>query len=62
MGSLFKSIFSSKKFWYAVSGSALAGGLRHIGVSEEIVNSVVALAGTLILGQGVADLGKHRKP
>ena len=56
-----KSLFSSKKFVAMITG-VVATLIGKIGweVSTETINQVVALVGTYILGQGVADHGKHR--
>tara|TARA_R100000808_G_scaffold23738_1_gene53106 strand:+ start:77 stop:277 length:201 start_codon:yes stop_codon:yes gene_type:complete len=56
-----KSLFSSKKFIAMITG-VVATLTAKIGwdVSTETINQVIALVGTYILGQGVADHGKHR--
>mgnify|MGYP003629368916 CR=1 FL=1 len=56
-----KSLFSSKKFIAMLTG-VLATLIGKIGfdVSTETINQVVALVGTYVVGQGVADHGKHR--
>ncbi len=56
-----KSLFSSKKFVAMLTG-VLATLIGKIGfdVSTETINQVVALVGTYVVGQGVADHGKHR--
>jgi uncharacterized membrane protein (DUF441 family) len=56
-----KSLFSSKKFIAMITG-VLATLIAKIGwdVPTETINQVVALVGTYVIGQGVADHGKHR--
>ena len=56
-----KSLFSSKKFVAMITG-VLATLIAKIGwdVPTETINQVVALVGTYVIGQGVADHGKHR--
>ena len=56
-----KSLFSSKKFVAMIAG-VLATLIGKIGfdVPTETINQVVALVGTYVVGQGVADHGKHR--
>ena len=56
-----KSLFSSKKFIAMLTG-VLATLIAKIGwdVPTETINQVVALVGTYVIGQGVADHGKHR--
>ena len=56
-----RSLFSSKKFIAMLTG-VLATLIGKIGfdVSTETINQVVALVGTYVVGQGVADHGKHR--
>jgi len=56
-----KSLFSSKKFIAMITG-VLATLVAKIGwdVPTETINQVVALVGTYVIGQGVADHGKHR--
>ena len=56
-----KSLFSSKKFVAMISG-VIATLVGKIGfdVPTETINQVVALVGTYVVGQGVADHGKHR--
>jgi len=56
-----KSLFSSKKFVAMIAG-VLATLIGKIGfdVPTETINQVVALVATYVVGQGVADHGKHR--
>ena len=56
-----KSLFSSKKFVAMITG-VIATLVGKIGfdVPTETINQVVALGGTYVVGQGVADHGKHR--
>tara|TARA_R110002110_G_scaffold123748_1_gene300618 strand:- start:295 stop:495 length:201 start_codon:yes stop_codon:yes gene_type:complete len=56
-----KSLFSSKKFVAMITG-VIATLVGKIGfdVPTETINQVVALVGTYVVGQGVADHGKHR--
>ena len=59
--SVIKSLFSSKKFVAMITG-VVATLVGKIGwdVPTETINQVVALVGTYVIGQGVADHGKHR--
>lgn len=57
----FKDILQSKKFWYAVVGSAASAALNQLGVSHDIINIVGGLTGATILGQGMADFKKNSK-
>jgi hypothetical protein len=52
----------SKKFWYAVAGSAVCTGLQQLGVPMELVGIVGGLFGTAIISQGVTDVGKNGVP
>jgi len=61
MPQVLKDLFASKKFWSAVVG-ILAVLVGKIGwnVSEEVLWQIVAIIGTLLGAQGLADMGKEK--
>ncbi len=61
MPQVLKDLFASKKFWSAVVG-ILAVLIGKIGwnVSEEVLWQIVAIIGTLLGAQGLADMGKEK--
>jgi len=55
------SLFKSKKFWLSIAG-ALAVVLGHFfGVAEDTVMQIAGIVIALVLGQGLADIGKSAK-
>jgi len=58
---LIKSFTKSKKFWATVSGCAVVVGKEYLNLPEEAVLQVVGMLMAYIVGQGVADIGKHSK-
>jgi len=52
--------YQSKKFWAVVTGCAVVVADQYFGLPKEAVVKVIALLSTYILGQGIADIGKHR--
>jgi len=61
MPQVLKDLFACKKFWSAVVG-ILAVLVGKIGwnVSEEVLWQIVAIIGTLLGAQGLADMGKEK--
>ena len=61
MPQVLKDLLASKKFWSAVVG-ILAVLIGKIGwnVSEEVLWQIVAIIGTLLGAQGLADIGKEK--
>lgn len=53
-----KGLFSSKKFWLTIVGSAVVGGLHYAGVSDAITLTIGSLFGVGVAAQGAADFGK----
>ena len=51
----------SRKLWAAVVGATLAALGEGIGLSPETVKWIVAIAGSYIVGQGIADAGAGGK-
>lgn len=62
---LLKSLLGSKKFSALIAGLITVVLVRKLGFSEaeaqEIAREVVALVGTYMFGQGIADHGKEAK-
>jgi len=52
-------VWKSKKFWIAVSGVVAVLLSSLAGVPEETTLKISGMIIALILGQGLADLGKH---
>ena len=52
-------VWKSKKFWIAVSGVVAVLLSSLAGVPEETTLTISGMIIALILGQGLADLGKH---
>jgi len=57
-----KALLASKKFWLTIIGSAVVGGMKFAGVSDEIILMVGGFFGLNALGQGLADFGKSAPP
>jgi hypothetical protein len=53
-----KQIFKSKKFWYAVGSIVIPLIATYLGVSEQVAQEIFYAGMALILGQGIADVGK----
>jgi hypothetical protein len=58
MWTAIKGLFSSKKFWMVLIGSAAVGVMQYFGVSVEVIAIVAGLFGVNVLGQGIADSKK----
>jgi hypothetical protein len=55
---LISKMFKSKKFWYAVSSVAVPIIVTYLGVDEATAQNLFYAALTLVVGQGIADVGK----
>jgi len=55
------SLFKSKKFWTALSGTIAVVLFHFIGIDEETTMKVAGIIIALLLGQGFADWGKAAK-
>jgi hypothetical protein len=55
---LISKMFKSKKFWYAVSSVVVPIIVTYLGVDEATAQNLFYAALTLIVGQGIADVGK----
>ena len=55
---LISKMFKSKKFWYAVSSVVVPIIVTHLGVDEATAQNIFYAALTLVVGQGIADVGK----
>ena len=55
---LISKMFKSKKFWYAVSSVVVPIILTYLGVDEATAQNLFYAALTLVVGQGIADVGK----
>ena len=55
---LISSMFSSKKFWYAVASIVVPLIVTYLGVDEATATKLFYAALTLVVGQGIADSGK----
>ena len=53
-----KAIVKSKKFWYAIGSILIPLIATYLGVSEQVAQEIFYAGMALILGQGVADIGK----
>ncbi len=53
-----KGLFSSKKFWLTIAGSAVVAGMHYAGLPESLVVTVGSLFGVGVAAQGAADFGK----
>jgi hypothetical protein len=51
----------SRKLWVAVISSALVVFSQQLGIDPELTNKLVAIAGSYILGQGLADMNTAKK-
>ena len=51
----------SKKFWYAVAGVIAIIFSSVFGIPEDKIMEIAKIVIALIMGQGLADLGKHAK-
>ncbi len=60
-----KSIFTSKKFWYAIAGLIAMILAPHVGIPEDVLKetlgSIALIVTSLIIGQGLADFGKEKE-
>lgn len=61
MVSILKKLFGSSKFWVAVVGGAIVGGMNYAGVDGDVQTKVVAIISTLLGAMGLSDLGKNVK-
>ena len=55
---LIGQMFKSKKFWYAVSSVVVPIIVTYLGVDEATAQNLFYAALTLVVGQGIADVGK----
>ena len=55
---LISKMFKSKKFWYAVSSVVVPIIVTYLGVDEATARNLFYAALTLVVGQGIADVGK----
>jgi hypothetical protein len=55
---LISKMFKSKKFWYAVSSVVVPVIVTYLGVDESTAQNLFYAALTLVVGQGIADVGK----
>ena len=55
---LISKMFKSKKFWYAVSSVVVPIIVTYLGVDEATAKNLFYAALTLVVGQGIADVGK----
>jgi hypothetical protein len=55
---LISKMFKSKKFWYAVSSVVVPIIVTYLGVDEATAQNLFYAALTLVVGQGIADVGK----
>tara|TARA_R110000764_G_scaffold68614_1_gene142302 strand:- start:886 stop:1065 length:180 start_codon:yes stop_codon:yes gene_type:complete len=55
---IIKQMFTSKKFWYAISSIVVPAIVTFLGVSPETAQEIFYAALTLIIGQGIADIKK----
>jgi len=56
-----KRFYTSKKFWALITGLSVVTA-EYFGLPKLIAVKAVALLSTYILGQGIADIGKHKAP
>lgn len=54
-------MFKSKKFWYGIAAVIVPTIAIYLGIPEEQAFNMAYAIIALILGQGIADFGKHRK-
>ena len=55
---LIAQMLKSKKFWYAVSSVVVPALVTYLGVDETTATNLYYALLTLVLGQGIADMGK----
>jgi len=53
-----KGVFSSKKFWYAISSVVVPVIVTKLGVDEATATNLFHALLVLVVGQGVADINK----
>lgn len=51
----------SRKLWMAVGTAIVVTLSQQLGIDPELVNKLVVIAGTYMLGQGIADINKPQK-
>ena len=61
MKQLINGIIKSKKFWYAMASILVPLASQKLGVDEASAQTIFYSFVALILGQGMADWGKHAK-
>tara|TARA_Y100000814_G_scaffold293633_1_gene276294 strand:+ start:12703 stop:12894 length:192 start_codon:yes stop_codon:yes gene_type:complete len=61
MKKLIKTMGTSKKFWYSIAGVAVIILSESMGLDEKASQNIVYTVMALVLGQGVADFGKHQE-
>tara|TARA_Y100000593_G_scaffold32847_1_gene64700 strand:+ start:86 stop:253 length:168 start_codon:yes stop_codon:yes gene_type:complete len=52
-------MLKSKKFWYAISSVCVPAIVTYLGVDETTATNLYYALLTLVLGQGIADMGKN---
>ena len=60
MFSAWKDLIGSKKFWYAIIGSAVVTAMTMFGLPYDIIMVVAGFFGVSAMGQGLADIGKEK--
>ena len=55
-----KKLVGSSKFWVAVVGGAIVGGMNFAGVDPAIQAKVTAIIATLLGAMGLSDFGKNQ--
>jgi uncharacterized membrane protein len=53
-------MFHSRKFWYTVIGCLTTFFSENLGLNSEEVRNLLISIGTLVLGQGFADMSKKK--
>tara|TARA_R100000781_G_scaffold3464_1_gene4840 strand:+ start:1315 stop:1506 length:192 start_codon:yes stop_codon:yes gene_type:complete len=56
---LISQMLKSKKFWYAISSVCVPAIVTYLGVDETTATNLYYALLTLVLGQGIADMGKN---
>jgi uncharacterized membrane protein YvlD (DUF360 family) len=52
-------IFKSKKFWAALVGAVVVSIAKQLGIDDATAAKIAAMIVAYIIGQGIADAGKH---
>ncbi len=56
---LIGKMLKSKKFWYAISSVVVPAIVTLLGVDEETATNLFQALLVLVVGQGIADVGKR---